>query len=677
MSDLNIALVLKFIDQATAPARAAMQNIQGAAEAVQRFGNKQIEAGRVMQETAAANTAALRGPTMATVGMAAAIVASMQPAIAFEAQMDKVAAVSGATAEEQTALARAAMEQGARTQFSATQSAEALTFLSMAGFSANEQMTVLPGVLDLAAAAGTSLGETANHATNMLSAFGLEASEMGRVGDVLVNAFTSSNTDLNGLAATMSYAAPVAKGLGVEIEEVAAMAGLLGDQGIAGERAGTALRAVLQRLVAPSTEASKAMDSLGVNIADADGNMRPLLDILAEMDTAMAKMGDVAKESMNAVIFGAEAAGAAGILMERAGNGSLQSYAERLHQTGSAARVAAQMSDNTRGAINRLVSALEGVSIAAGSAFLPVLTEIANRLSAMVVPIFDWVSANQELMTTVGWVVAGLMGLSLGALAAQWAFWLLFGWVGKLRVAFGMLLRANPLVLLGIAAAAAVYMIYDSWDGIVSYFQEKFDRVKAAFGNSFLGGLRTLWAEFNVFTLMMDAIEGVLRYLGEAFNIDLFTQGANMIESLRRGIWSVLTDMVAAVKSYLASIIPDRLIAVWEYMRGDGEPATPSTGSSGRAAGRRDSGGVVRPGFLYEINERAQEFFAPNLPGSVLRGTDLRGGGRAQSTSRAAGDVITINVYGSDGRDVVRQIERVLRDRDREKLGFLHDGAMA
>lgn len=678
MSDLNIALVLKFIDQATAPARAAMQNIEGAAQTVQRFGTEQIAAGREMQKTAAENTKALRGPTMATIGLTAAILAATQPAIAFEAQMDKVAAVSGATATEQRALAQAAMEQGARTQFSATEAAEALTFLSMAGFAANAQMAVLPGVLDLATAAGTSLGETANHATNMLSAFGLEASEMGRVGDVLVNAFTSSNTDLNGLAATMSYAAPAAKGLGIEIEEVAAMAGLLGDQGIEGQRAGTALRAVFQRLIAPSTQASKAMAELGVDIANADGSMRPMIDVLADMDIAMAGMGEVARESMRSVIFGAEAAGAASILMEQAGNGSLRAYAERLEETGSAARVAAQMSDNTRGAINRLMSALQGVSIAAGSAFLPVLMEIANRLSEMVVPIFEWVTANEALLTTVGWVVAGLLGLSMATLAAKWAFWLLFGWVGKLRVAFGMLLKVNPFVLLGIAAVAAIYMIYDSWDNIVAYFTEKFDRVKAAFQDGFLAGLAQLISEFNMLTLFMDMIEGVLRYLGNAFDIDLFTQGANMIATLRAGIWSVLTDMVAAAREYLASIVPDWMIQVWNSIpRRDGASSGGSANPHAGPAGRRDSGGVVRPSFLYEINERGQEFFKPDMAGSVIKGSDLRAGSGSEARAQAqiGGDTITVNIYGG-GDDIERRLRQFFRERDRERRYALHDGAL-
>ncbi|MFN4058230.1 MAG: phage tail tape measure protein [Roseinatronobacter sp.] len=739
MSDLNIALILRFVDQATAPARAAMQNVQGAAEAVQRFGGQQMAAGRQMVEQANAQTTALRGSTLATIGTGAALVAFMQPAIQFEAQMDKVAAVSRATTEEQQALTRAALEQGARTRFSARQAGEGLEYLGMAGFSARDQMAALPGVLDLAAAAGAGLGDTANYATNMLSAFGLPAEQMNRVGDVLVNTFTSSNTDLNSLAATMSYAAPVAKGLGIEIETVAAMAGRLGDQGISGERAGTALRAVLQRLVAPSTEAAKALDGLGVNIADADGNMRPMLDVLGDMDEAMRGMGQVARENLRSVIFGTEAAGAAAILMEGAGSGALQAYAERLGETGSAARVAAQMSDNARGSIDRLKSAAEGAQIALGNGLLPVLADMAERLGPVAVTIGDWASENQALVTSISWIVVGLLGLNIAVLAAQWGFWLLFGWVGKARLAFGafliaagwigrslavLALRAIPwvkvallglgnvllfvargivwaamalarlpilmaiaamtggpgflllgLLALALAVAGAVKMIYDSWDGIVAYFKDKFDRVKAAFGDSFLGGLRALWAEFNVFTLMVDAIEGVLRYLGEAFNIDLFTQGANMIESLRAGIYSVLTGMVASVKAYLASIVPDWMRAAWSHVQGGGE-VSGGSGARRRVQGRRDAGGVVRPGFLYEINERAQEFFAPSLPGSVLRGTDLRSGGRGGSSPVTIGDIHIHAAPGMDPIAIAREVQRALHDALRGARHNLHDGAL-
>ncbi len=544
MSDLNIALILRFVDQATAPARAAMQNLQGAAEAVQRYGNQQMAAGRQMVEVADQQTAALRGSTLATVGTGVALFAALKPAVDFEAQMDRVAAVSQLSAEQQKSLTRAALEQGARTKYSALQAAEALEAMGMAGFSAERQSAALPGVLDLAAAANSDLGQTASHAANMLNSFQLPAEQMGRIGDVLVNTFTSADVRLEDLALTMSYAAPEAKRLGIEIETVAAMSGLLGDTGLKGERSGTALRAVFQRLVAPSAEAARALEAVGVNVADAEGNIRPLLDVLADMDEAMGKMPQATREHMRSVIFGTEAAGAAATLMEAAGNGSLQAYAERLGKVGSAARVASEMIDNTRGDIEQLSGAAETSQIALGWGLLPVLSEIAAQIEPIAVAVGVWAEANQPLVTTIGWIVVGLLGLNVAVLAAQWGFWLLFGWVGKARMAFGALLaaagwigrglaalalRALPLVkiaLLGVgnillfvargivgagmalarlplvlairaltlgpgilmlgilalalAVAGAVKMIYDSWDNIVAYFQDKFVWVACA-----------------------------------------------------------------------------------------------------------------------------------------------------------------------------------------------------
>ncbi|WP_121097677.1 phage tail tape measure protein, partial [Roseinatronobacter ekhonensis] len=637
MSDLNIALILKFVDQATAPARAAMQNIQGAAERVERFGAAQMAQGTAMQEVARRNTSELKGQAMATVATAVALAASLNPAIAFEAQMSKVGAVSRATAEEQKALADAALRESVRTRFTATQTAEAMESLSMAGLTAAQTMEVLPGVLDLAAASGENLGNTSKIATEILAGFRLDVDQMARVGDVLTNTFTSAQTDLQGLGLTMSYAAPVAAGLGVELETTAGMAGLLADRGLAGEKGGTALRAILSRLAAPSTDARRALDDLGVSITDADGNMRALPEILAEMNTAMDGMGDAARTELNTVIFGMEAAGAANILMAEAGVGALQDYIESLRETGTAAEIAARMMDNTRGNIDRMLSAIQFMQVMIGRGFNPVLDDLTERVIPIAMEIGNWADANQGLVSTIGWVVAGMVLLNIGALAAQWGFWLLFGWMGKLRVALGALfvafgwlgralaflafgsmpvlrvallalangllfvarmgllafwgLRAlggyllaiagrvalaavavfqavggalmwlgralaiagralltNPIFLAIAAVAAAVYVIYDNWDGITAYFTGKFDRVKAAFEDGFLAGLIALWQEFNIFTLIRDAAEGLFTYLtGWTFE----QVGAALIGFIGFNPFTELRDAAEGVFTYL------------------------------------------------------------------------------------------------------------------------------
>ena len=320
MPDLNIALVLKLVDQATAPARAAMQNIQGAAEAAQRFGGQQMAQGRAMVETSQRQTAALRGSTLATVAMGAGLVGLAKPSIDLQANMSEVAAVTQANDEQQQALRATARQLGRDTKFSALEAAESMKALGMAGFSTERIIAAMPNVLNLAAAGGASLGDTAAYSSNMLNAFGLSAEQMGRVGDVLVNTFTSSDTDLHKLAAAMSYAAPVARSMGLEIEAVAGMVGTLGDAGISGERAGTALRAMMSRLASPSTEARRALDDLNVSVTDADGNMRPMPELLAEMQQNMEGMGNAARSEMRSAVFGMEAAGAAAILMEQAGS---------------------------------------------------------------------------------------------------------------------------------------------------------------------------------------------------------------------------------------------------------------------------------------------------------------------------------------------------------------------
>ncbi|WP_296639212.1 phage tail tape measure protein [Roseinatronobacter sp.] len=783
MSDLNIALILKFVDQATAPARAAMQNIQGAAERVERFGAAQMAQGAAMQEVARQNTGALQGQTMGMIGAGLAAYGLLRPSVELEARMSEVGAVTRATAEEQEAMRLAARELGRDTRFSALEAADGMKELGIAGLSTQDIITAMPGMLDLAAAAGENLGTTSGITTEILAGFQLEAAQMGRVADVMTSTFTSSKTDLQSLGLTMSYVAPIATGLGVDLETTAAMAGKLGDNGLAGEKGGTALRAILSRLAAPSTEARRALDDLGVSISDADGNMRALPEILAEMNVAMDGMGDLAQSEMRSVIFGMEAAGAAQILMAEAGSGALQNYIESLKETGIAAEVAARMSDNAKGALSRLRSITTDLALSIGDNLLPMLVEMIDRVIPLIGAASDWATENQELVTVLGWIAAGLFAVNIGALAAQWGFWLLFGWLGKARWAIGALivvapkllrliralpmvfliarsairrfavvaasvagtvagwiikqfirlvgaalwvgrrlalagraLLTNPIFLAIAAVAAAVYVIYDNWDGIVAYFTGKFDAVKAAFEDGFLSGLIALWQEFNIFTLMRDAAEGLFTYLTgwtfeqvgaalvgfigfnpftelrdraealftyltgwnfdqvsaalrAAFDIDLFAAGVALIESLIAGIWSLLTGLGGRIAAEVTSGLPG------VFGGGDGDTSAPSGGSGTSRRPGRDSGGVVRPGFIYEINERNQEFFSPSVPGSVIRGSDLARGGASAGQPIQIGDINVYAASGMDPRAIATEIERQLR-RAFSQRGALHDGGL-
>lgn len=710
-----------------------MEGLQCAAGAVRKFGDQTVARGQALQETARRNTTAFRGQTMATVGMGLALFGLMKPSIDLQAQTSEVAAVTGANDEQQQALRKTVRQLGRDTKFSALEAAESMKALGMAGFDTERIIAAMPNVLSLAAAGGANLGETAAYSSNMLDAFGLAAEDMGRVGDVLVNTFTSSDTDLHKLAAAMSYAAPVGRSTGLEVKAVAGMLGKPGDAGISGERAGTALRAMMTRLSSPSTEARRALDDLNVSVTDAEGNMRPLPELLAEMQINMEGMGNAARSEMRSAVFG----------MEVAGTGAFQAYIESLRETGSAARVAEAMSDNACGALERPDSIWFDMRVALGGGLLPVLLAVVDQVIPIIGAAGEWFEVNQELVTSLGWVVAGLLAMNITLLAAKWGFRFLFGWVGSVVVDFGRMFQAisfvgrafafltlwagpalkiallalgNALIFLGrmgvlalwglravgaallwlagsvaraglmllkiplfpaiAAIGAAVYLIYQNWDNIVGCFTEKFDRVKDAFQTGFLTGLAQLVAGFNIFTLFIDMIEAVLRYLGNAFDIDLFTQGANMIESLRAGIYSVLTSMAAPVRNYLAGIVPDWLVRAWNHVSGGGgESAAPERDTRSRRSGR-DSGGVVRPVLIYKINESAQEYFAPSLPGSVIKGSDLSG--RNNGYGSPGGDTFNIVINGvKDAVDIEARLTEFLRRRDRNKRYALHDGALA
>lgn len=769
MSDLNIALILRLVDQVTAPARAVMQNLGQMGAQTQQFGQAQMAAGAAMHAQASSNVAAMRGQALGVAALATSLYGVIRPAVQFEQAMAQVGAVANTTAREQELLTRTARDLGERTSFSASQAADGMQYLAMAGFDVNRIVGAMPGVLNLAAAAGAQLGETANISSNILSGFGLEADEMGRVGDVLVNTFTSSNTTLMSLGAAMSYAAPAARAAGLDLEYVAAMAGRLGDNGIAGERAGTALRAMMARLAGPSNAAADALRELNVVTADADGNLRNLPDILRDLDEATRDMGSAARADLMNVIFGMEAANAASILMGEAGTGALQSYAESLRETGSAARVAERMNDTAAGAVRRLNSASESAAIALGNGLLPVLAELAEGLIPMIQLSALWVGANQELVTQVGWVVAGLLGVRIAALAVRAAFWLLFGWVGQLRWAFGAMVAGAGLLMRGFAGArgaalflalgfhralvaaaslagtiagflvarllafangaavlataalrgigaaavwlgrtlaiagralltnpfflaiagiaAAVYVIYDNWDGIVEWFQDKIARVAAAFDTGLLNGVLALIAEFNPFTLMAEAALGLWTYLtgwtwddlsaglAAAFDIDLGAAGAALIRSLWDGMLSVLDQMVASVRATLVSIVPDWLIEAWNWTQGGGEVSSGSGGRrASRASGARAIGGPVRPGFVYEINENGTEYFQPDVPGRVLRA-----GGLGLSGGRGGVQIGDIHIHAQPGMDpeaIARAVRRELA-RLTEPAGLaLHDGGI-
>ncbi|MEY0830366.1 phage tail tape measure protein, partial [Providencia rettgeri] len=208
------------------------------------------------------------------------------------------------------------------------------------------------------------LATTADIGSNILTGFKLNSNEMNRVSDALVATFTRSNVNLTMLGDTMKYVAPVASGLGVDLETAAVAAGKLGDAGIQGSMAGTGLRSILGRLAEPPKMAGEALDKLKIKTRDAKGNLRQFTDILAELDKKTKKMGTAERAGLFKHIAGEEAFSALSVLVDQAGSGQLQAMiAEIKAAKGEAEKVAKTMTDNLDGDLKNLTSAYEDVGI--------------------------------------------------------------------------------------------------------------------------------------------------------------------------------------------------------------------------------------------------------------------------------------------------------------------------
>lgn len=263
-------------------------------------------AGKAMDKV----SGAMFGATAQMAGMAGigfGIVDAVKGYADFEEEMSAVKAISGATGDEFNQLKEKAIQMGADTKYSALESAQAFRYMGMAGWKTGEMIDGIAGIMNLAAASGEDLAMTADIVTDSLSAFGLQAKDSSMFADVLSAAATSSNTNVALMGQTFKYAAPVAGALGYSIQDVAIAVGLMANQGIKGSESGTALRSMMTRMVKPTKESAAAMQTLGLNIVDANGKMRPFRDIMKDIRTGMSKLTPESKASVAAMLAGQEA----------------------------------------------------------------------------------------------------------------------------------------------------------------------------------------------------------------------------------------------------------------------------------------------------------------------------------------------------------------------------------
>ena len=274
----------------------------------------------------------VKGDLMKAAGIGLSLGAPVMQAAEFEhaaARLNAVAFSGGGRNAEEDAKSFAALQKQARqlgrdTQFTAVQAAQSQENLARAGFTANEIISAMPGLLDMAAAEGMDLATAADIMASSLRGFGLAAEDAGRVSNILAQTSAASNSSITGLGESLKYVAPVAKGLGVSIEETNAMLGIMANAGIKGSQGGTALRAAFTRLSKEPKAVANALAELGITARDAQGNMREIPELMQALSDKMKNMGSADRMKYLSNIFGSEAASGMLAVMEASVDGSLQ-----------------------------------------------------------------------------------------------------------------------------------------------------------------------------------------------------------------------------------------------------------------------------------------------------------------------------------------------------------------
>ncbi|GFI18887.1 hypothetical protein IMSAGC009_04066 [Lachnospiraceae bacterium] len=427
---------------------------------------------------------------------------AIQATADFESAMSEVGAISGATGDELAALESKAKEMGETTKFSASESAEALKYMAMAGWKTSDMLDGLEGIMNLAAASGESLGTTSDIVTDALTAFGLTASDSGHFADILATASSNANTNVGMMGETFKYVAPVAGALRYSAEDTAEAIGLMANAGIKSSQAGTSLRSILTNLQGEVKFAGAQFGEMTIQTTNADGSMRSLGDILGDCRTAFSMMSESEKACNAEMVVGKEAMSGFLAIMNAA-----PSDIEKLNHAinncdGSAKSMADTMNNNLSGQITLLKSQLEGLAIQFVTLIMPYLKQAVEWLSK----VCDWISGlddgTKKMIITAAAVLAaagpvliflGKVATGIGSIISVGGKLIggIGGLIGKISGGGGLLsaIAAIPgpvWIVIGVLAAlvAAGVAVYKNWDEIKEWAGKVWDKTREIVGGA-------------------------------------------------------------------------------------------------------------------------------------------------------------------------------------------------
>lgn len=427
------------------------------------------------------------GTTMSlgiTTPLVAAGTAIVKTTSTFDSSMSKVSAISGATGDDLQTLRDKAKEMGASTKFSASEAADAFTYMAMAGWKTEAMLDGIDGIMSLAAADGLDLATTSDIVTDALTAFGLSAADSSHFADVLAKASSSANTNVSLLGESFKYAAPVAGALGYTAEDTAVALGLMANAGIKGSQGGTALRASLSRLIKPTDEVAVAMEAYGISMTEADGSMKPLSGL---MDTLREKLGGLSEAEQAqaaAVLFGQEAMSGMLAIINTSSDDYDNLVASINNAEGAASSMADTMINNVGGQFTILKSELEGLMVSFGEAIVPYVTKAIGKISELIEKFQALSPAQKDIIVKIAAVAAviGPVLVVVGKLAT--GIKTIINVVKTLKTAFSVLnavMMANPIGIIIAAVAtlvAAFIYLWNNCEGFREFWINLWEGIK-------------------------------------------------------------------------------------------------------------------------------------------------------------------------------------------------------
>lgn len=419
---------LRRLQQEAATTSTALSKIDVAGQKMEAVGNSIAGAGKKMM-----------GVTTVIGGVG---VAAVKTAADFDSAMSQVAAVSGATGKDFDDLRNKAREMGSKTKFSATEAAEAMNYMAMAGWKTEDMLGGIEGVMNLAAASGEDLATTSDIVTDALTAFGLSAKDSGHFADILAAASSNANTNVSMMGETFKYCAPIAGALGFSAEDTAEAIGLMANAGIKSSQAGTALRTIMNKLAGDVKISGKAIGDVTIATTNADGSMRDLSDILADCRSAFGNLTESEKAQAAESLVGKNAMSGFLALMN-AGEGDIEKLSSAIDNCdGSAEKMAMTMQDNLAGQLTILKSQLQELAISFGDILMPAIRSIVSKLQGFVDKLNGMDEGTKRTIVTIALLVASIgplliiIGTTISKIGvAMQGFVKLANGVSKLKVA--------------------------------------------------------------------------------------------------------------------------------------------------------------------------------------------------------------------------------------------------